>query len=638
VLVLSLASLLQVAFLPGYLVWRLAGLRGSGHPLLLSLGLSLLLNHVLVVLLTLAGAYTRPVVVVLFLGELALLGWIDRHALIRPPRWPASFPLLTALGEVDAGFAPAWLARAVRLGLTAASVGFLIYFVYLCINNVGGVFNDWDPLVSYNRWARAWYEGAVPERTWTYPQLLPSVWSMTYMFLGTDRLQFVAQALSPVFALALVALPLDLAMRLRTWAFVPSAALVGILLVRFYHPLLLTAHADIPATFFVLLSLCVLLAAADRDKAARGTAVVFGATLAAGSALTKQFGVYYALVYPALAFMLLFPRLLADARRSLVRRVGLAAMAIWLIILPWYAYKLVDIVAGRDGAAFDVYAQSMTIAHARGGLANQALHAAKALAAAFGWTFFVLAFLGSALRFRPLRAITLLFVLPLTALWIFIASYDFRNLTAAIVVLGFAAGPGVEPTVAVLVSWVAWARDRWPGRLGTVVVRTARRLRGWHLAVAGGILLVILSSIYTTEWLVRRQRVLEEQVGIPVMNEKLFGFLERYDVKGGTMLSAYVWACTIPRITDRLPCEPLHMYSPLYYGASAKLVRKTVMAGCAPVYVVIPETDFDTLLGWRAGQNIRVTVLPLDHGRWKVFLVERAGCPGPGLPVNRTEG
>jgi len=45
-------------------------------------------------------------------------------------------------------------------------------------------------------------------------------------------------------------------------------------------------------------------------------------------------------------------------------------------------------------------------------------------------------------------------------------------------------------------------------------------------------------------------------------------------VQGGTMLSAYVWACTIPRITDRLPCEPLHMYSPLYYEADVKLVRK----------------------------------------------------------------
>ncbi len=102
-------------------------------------------------------------------------------------------------------------------------------------------------------------------------------------------------------------------------------------------------------------------------------------------------------------------------------------------------------------------------------------------------------------------------------------------------------------------------------------------------------------------------------------------------MQGGTMLSAYVWACTIPRITDRLPCEPLHMYSPLYYEADMKLVRKTVMASCAPVYVVIPETDLDTMLGWRSGSDIQVTVLPLDHGPWKAFLVERAGCPGTQL-------
>jgi hypothetical protein len=631
VLVLSVASLLQVAFLPGYLVWRIAGLRGSGHPLLVSLGLSLLLNHVLVVLLTLAGAYTRPVVLILFLGELALLGWIDRRALFGSPRWPAPIPSLTALGEVEAGFAPARFARALRPGLAAVSVGFLAYLVHLCINNLGSVFVDWDPLVSYNRWARAWYQGVVPQRTWTYPQLLPSVWSMTYMFLGTDRLQFVAQALSPVFALALVALPLDLAVRLRTWGFVPSAALIGLLLVRFYHPLLLTAHADIPATFFVLLSLCVLLAAADDAQAARGTALALGATLAVGAALTKQFGVYYAIVYPGLALTLLSSGLPADARRTLLRRIGLATAAMWLLILPWYAYKLVDIVAGRDGSAFGVYAESMTIAHGRGGLARQAMRAARSLAAAFGWTFVVWAFLGSALRVRSLRAIALLFVLPLITLWIFIASYDFRNLTAAIVVLGFVAGPGVEPTIVALTSWIAWARERSSGRPGAALVRTVRRLRGWHVAAAGGFLLVILSPIYTTERMERRQRALEERVGIQPMNEKLFGFLERYDVKGGTMLSAYVWACTIPRITDRLPCEPLHMYSPLYYEANVKLVRKTVVANCAPVYVVIPETDLDTILGWRSGSDIQVTVLPLDHGPWKVFLIDRAGCPGPRL-------
>jgi hypothetical protein len=450
---------------------------------------------------------------------------------------------------------------------------------------------------------------------------------MTYMFLGTDRLQFVAQALPPVFALALVALPLDLTMRLRAWAFVPSAALVGIVLMQFYHSLLLTAHADIPATFFVLASLCVLLAAADGAEATRGTALALGATLAVGAALTKQFGVYYATVYPGLALIILSSGLPADARRTLVRRVGLATAAMWLLILPWYAYKLVDILAGRDSSAFGIYAQSMTIAHGRSGMARQALRAVRALAAAFGWTLVVWAFLGSALQIRSLRTIVLLFVLPLIVLWLFIASYDFRSLTAAIIVLGFVAGPGVERTLAGLASCIAWASGRPRGRLGAALVRAARWLRGWHLAVAAGLVLMILSPISTMERIVSRQLALEEQVGIPVMNEKLFGFLDRYNVKRGTMLSAYVWACTIPRIMERLPCLPLHMYSAAYYEANATLVRETVLAGCTPVYVVIPETDFDTLFGWSLGSEIRVTVLPLDHGPWKVFLVERPGCP-----------
>ena len=624
-LVLTIAAVLQVTFLPGYLVWRIAGLRGRGHVLLVSFGLSLLLNHLLVLALTLTRTYSRPVMLLLFLGELGALVWMERRALLAPPRWPSAIASFFALAKMGTKSSPTQIASVLRLGLTAASVGFVIYFVSLCLDNLGGVFSDWDPLVSYNRWAKQWYQGTVPSRTWTYPQLLPSVWSMIYVFLGADRLHFVAQALSPVFALALVALPFDLAVRLRTWAYVPSAALIGLLLVHFYDRLLLTAHADIPSTFFVLLSLCVLLAAAHSNAADRGTAIALGAALAAGAALTKQFGVYYAIVYPTLAFILLSPSLPGDARRILLRRIVLITAAMWIVILPWYVYKFVEIAAGRDGSAFGVYAESMTITHGRGGPVRWAFRAARSLAAAFGWTLFVWGFLlSSALRFRSVRAIALLFVLPLCLLWTVIASYDFRNLTAAIVILGFAAGPGVEPTIVALTSWLTRVRERFSG--GLAVASSIGRLRGWHLAAVGGLLLMLMSPFYSAKKLEMRQRYLEERVGIPVMNEKLFGYLEANDVRGGTMLSTYVWACTIPRITNRLPCGPLHTYSPLYREANMKLVRETIAASCAPVYIVMPESELDSILDARSAPSLQVTSVSLDHGPWKVFIVNRAEC------------
>ena len=79
---LGLLSIVQVAFLPGYLAVCAAKLtEGLCRTLVLSFALSLVMNHFLVLGLVLLGCYRPGVVYALFGAELAALAWTAR-------RWP----------------------------------------------------------------------------------------------------------------------------------------------------------------------------------------------------------------------------------------------------------------------------------------------------------------------------------------------------------------------------------------------------------------------------------------------------------------------------------------------------------------------------------------------------------------------
>ena len=77
---LGLMSIVQVAFLPGYLALRAARLAGGpvSRTLVLSFALSLVINHFLVVGLVLAGWYRPGVIYAVFAVEAALAVWSAR--------------------------------------------------------------------------------------------------------------------------------------------------------------------------------------------------------------------------------------------------------------------------------------------------------------------------------------------------------------------------------------------------------------------------------------------------------------------------------------------------------------------------------------------------------------------------------
>ena len=278
---LGLMSIVQVAFLPGYLALRMARLavRPVSRTLVLSFALSLVINHFLVVGLVLAGWYRPGVIYAVFAVEAALGLWAART-------WSAR-----SVGETATRLA-IWArrtARAVRrepLGrrLAFGTAALLIAgFAAHALAHAGDIFQQWDAVISWNRWAMDWAANGLPHRTAEYPQLLPTNLSLTYVFIQDSLIWFFAKGLMSLFCLFLLLAMLDLGRATgRTGYFwgVPIAygLLVAVLRFRF----LSSGYGDVPVAFMAFAGVyALLLAQSAGEPALRTKYVLLGAVLCA---------------------------------------------------------------------------------------------------------------------------------------------------------------------------------------------------------------------------------------------------------------------------------------------------------------------------------------------------------------------
>jgi len=84
-------------------------------------------------------------------------------------------------------------------------------FALACIAQVGQIFQQWDAVVSWNRWAVDWAANRLPYATSIYPQLLPTNLSLSYVFMQSSEVWVFAKAFQFLFCLMLLLAMLDLA-------------------------------------------------------------------------------------------------------------------------------------------------------------------------------------------------------------------------------------------------------------------------------------------------------------------------------------------------------------------------------------------------------------------------------------------
>jgi hypothetical protein len=74
--------------------------------------------------------------------------------------------------------------------MLAALVVVSIAYINIWKHGVPGIFEGSDVSVSWNVWALIWSEGQVPLRSYGYPQLVPTIWAVAYIFTGSTEQYF----------------------------------------------------------------------------------------------------------------------------------------------------------------------------------------------------------------------------------------------------------------------------------------------------------------------------------------------------------------------------------------------------------------------------------------------------------------
>lgn len=561
---LGVCSILQIVFLPGFLILR--GLRfdvSAVRTWIWAFALSLVVNHVVVLGLVLLRIYRAPVVYCIFGLEIALLLWTARghfldpvEALLRAHR-PWSIGLREALHHARTDGR-----AAVRLAVLMAVWVLVLAYAAAEFSQFGGIFTSSDTVVYWNRWAIDWAQGLIPHGTGEFPQLLPCNYSLTYVFIGDTSLWFFAKAIAFLFCLLLLVGILDLYYQTGMFGYVLGVAFTyGLLWAFVRYRNLSSGSADVPLAFMTMASVSTLIFARRAKDRVKLKYVLLGAVLAGGTALTKQAGLTLALLYPLLTWLIVYRRgspSPSNGRQAAVAMVG-AALIPLVLIGPWYTYKVSQFVTGSDEPVLWSMIQDR---HADRSPLERVGYAELLIEKniPFALWIVIVPMLLLALWDPVYRWLVMLVIGPFFLVWSVGFSYETGNLTMIAPLAGIAMGIGL----------MQFGPVRRRPRRGVPAVREAVGAGPWsvrvvHLVALAVVLAVLANGTFRRESLAALQQRLQRQVGVREINERLYDYGQRTGFHGA-ILSDYNVLAWLPEVGNH--------YRPIV-GSDLDQFRKT---------------------------------------------------------------
>lgn len=403
------------------------------------------------------------------------------------------------------------------LGLFGLAVA-LIWCVTQMQQGIPGVFDKWDAVVSWNRWATEWFESRTPIYTMGYPQLVPTALAMLYAWMGVTDVQPVARVFMLLFVFTPCFLFWDGYRRWRMNAFLWGGAIWLLSLTQVFPGLADSGYADVPGACFVAITGYFLLLGVTDQIDARSS-IVLGAIAAAAAVLTKQPAGIAWLIWLVLACKLWFSQ--PQLRAAVVR----AAALFLLLAAPWFFYTAWRIHLGLDVTNISYLVNTI---HAGRGFPERIFRALEGplmdALAGFGSASVAAACIAVILVFacthRWGRWLVLGICLPYTVLWAVLFSYDARNLLPALGPVSLGLGIGIS-------RGLYFIRPR-RSPLPSEAVRTPAEsftLRMWLPAVLTfGFLTIAALVPVDIAQIVRRQDQLQRIAENPNLNRRLLDY------------------------------------------------------------------------------------------------------------------
>ena len=513
---LGILSLIQIFLLPGAVfalwIWRpFDALSG----LLWIVCISVLANFAVILLLVAFGVYTQTVLLWLIAGEcVAVFAGFARSA--------RSLKVDNLVVKSEIAITPFHIALALLTIIIVVGLSMMWW------PKMGGVFLRADPVGIWNPWAVSWALGASPQDTSGYTQLIPMLWSITYVLVGTVEIQAFAKSVNPMFPLlALISLGFLIKAGKHS-GFILTALLVFIFWFS-SNParnIMFTGHVDMVLAALVLM-VCVLLYVRPHMGETRNDLLHLAGLLALTAGLVKLNGLILSLALPFIVFG-------QGARRWEDRRLRLALIYAGLGVLViggWLGLFLLQLSSG--GEQYRQVTQLPTSFQGVLDLVLQSLGSWVHIRNAFGAVFFVIglfAVIGS-LFHRELWLFCLFVCLPFLVFAAIVGWYGFRNFIPATGLVLLFAGLIISDLTA------RWLPLKWTEPLGGI--SPVSWMYRWGLygplsAVAIGLALLV-AALYVAPPLsdaqfVKAQTALKWRMGgQPKYNRKMVKLLQQAD-------------------------------------------------------------------------------------------------------------
>ena len=449
-LLLGIAGIIQVIWLPGYILLKITRLKTNWlGNLVFGFGLSLTFNYLLVLILATLRIFVQWLVIVIFCLELALAIWLSRKILFEKMGvriqgfWTQTIKVLqTYFSDLHDHLSKKELDpfyRKLLFGLLFLLALIPLWWVIrIFIDNLGSVFNSWDAIVSWNQWATQWAANTVPLQTWRYPQLIPTNWALIYVITGNAAVQFFVKAIMPLFLLAILLLAIALGFEKQNAGFFLGGVISYFVIKHFLQGYIPEGYVDIPVAFMSLASIATLFWAKAKNGKEALRILFLGAILAGGAAVTKHTGLYFLAAFPLLAYLIVIRKFLDIKIKKIIKFLFIIVLISLVIAAPWYIFKEITFLQGLDRSETDIITTALTASSNGSGI----LQSISLATSQIGKYLVLYAVLLVSLLFidEDDKWIVLLVVFPYTILWSLFLGYDIRNLAIAMPFLAILSG------------------------------------------------------------------------------------------------------------------------------------------------------------------------------------------------------
>ena len=519
---LMLVSGIQICFLPGFLLYKTIVRKSSTNiffTLMYSFAFSLIINYLLVTTLAYFNIYTKINLFIIIVVEIILLFKIF---IVERQKFSLEFFLkkieavinsIEKLLKFEKKFT-----YIIKISVFGISLIISALLLLLLLKNLGKIFDSWDAVVSWNRWATDFFNNKLPVDTHHYPQLLPANWSISYVLMGYP-FQYIARGIMPFFLLFMMLVSIIIGVKTRLTSFFIAAIMLLVFKFKYFWS---DGYADVPVAFFALMSVySIIIAKSEVESKKIFKYILLGAILAVGSAITKQAGIFLVVVFPIIVYSLLDKQITWKFKENMKYFIIYLALII-IIVLPFYIYTEINIYSGLEKSEIPHVTNEIY----RGAtLLQRFLKACNIFLKTFEcWLVFIPLFFLWLLSFKIklYRNIAVIITIPFYLIWSLFFSYDNRNAALLIPFFCLGVGGGVE--------YVLSKIDFFLKRHGDYFLRKAvffKVLLITLLIIMCGLGIIFLNKKITFERLYNRHLRQEKTIG----NERVNAGIYAYDAK-----------------------------------------------------------------------------------------------------------